>query len=76
MKEEELFQIITSDHKWYVGFCSKGYATQIQQRYEKGTLSQKSIDKMFDHFGYEKKQEVVWGKKAPVKQMVRKIIST
>ena len=52
MTKEEVFQEITSQHKWFIGFCSQGYATQLVQRFEDNRLSEKTIEKLFNHFGY------------------------
>lgn len=52
MTKEEVFKTITSQHKWYIGYCSQGYATQLIQRFEDGRLSEKTIEKIFNHFGY------------------------
>jgi hypothetical protein len=52
MTKEEVFKEITSKLKWHIGFCSQGYATQLVQRFEDNRLSEKTIEKLFTHFGY------------------------
>ena len=63
MSEKELFEHITSKLKWYIGYCSASNATQLKQRYKVGGVKPETIEKLFKHFGYEKKREAVWGKK-------------
>lgn len=62
MNKKEVFKEITSQHKWYVGYCSQGYATQLVQRFEDGRLSEKTIKKMFKHFGYYISTHTQWKK--------------
>lgn len=62
MTKEEVFKAITSQHKWYIGYCSQGYATQLIQRFEDGRLSEKTIEKMFNHFGYKITKDKEYGK--------------
>lgn len=62
MTKEEVFKEITSTHKWYIGYCPQGYATQLKQRFEDGRLSEKTIEKLFNHFGYSIIRDVEWGK--------------
>lgn len=62
MSQEEVFKEITSQHKFYVGYCSQGYATQLIQRFEDGRLSDKTIQKLFNHFGYVVSKPTEWVK--------------
>lgn len=62
MDKNEVFKEITKPLKWYIGYCSQGYATQLVQRFEDGRLSEKTIDKMFAHFGYITVKEKQWEK--------------
>lgn len=60
MNKDEVFKAITSEHKWYLGYCSQGYATQLIQRFEDGRLSDKTIEKLFNHFGYFVLRKTEW----------------
>lgn len=60
MTKEEVFKEITNPLKWYIGYCSQGYATQLIQRFNDGRLSEKTIEKLFNHFGYFVKREKQW----------------
>lgn len=62
MTQKEAFQEITGKLKWYVGYCTPGYATQLKQRYISGQLKQKTIDKILHDFGYKKHKEAEWTK--------------
>lgn len=52
MTKKEVLIKITSEHKWYVGHYSQGYASQLIQKFELGLLKQKTIDSLFNKFGY------------------------
>ena len=68
METKEIFNLITSIPKWYAGMASKtGFhnaqsANRIKARFNNGTLPEKSVEKIFNHFGYVKNQ-VTWIKK-------------
>ena len=52
MTKTEVFEKIISQHKWYVGVYSQGYASQLIQRFKSGLLKQKTVDLFFSNFGY------------------------
>lgn len=62
MNKEDVFKEITTPLKWWIGFCSQGYATQLVQRFEDNRLSEKTIEKMFTHFGYSVSTPKQWVK--------------
>lgn len=62
MNQQEAFNKITSEHKWYVGKFSQGYASQFIQRFNAGLLKQKTIDNFLEMFGYYKVKEAEWNK--------------
>jgi len=53
MTEQEVFNKIISQHKWYAGYCSKQHANNIKVRFLSGSLTAQSVKKLFDYFGYE-----------------------
>lgn len=57
MTEKEVFNKITSEHKWYIGYYSQGYASQLVARFKAGQLKQKTIDEFLQLFGYVKSAE-------------------
>lgn len=57
----ELFTKITSEPKWYAGFCSPQNATNIKRRFEAKTLEFGTLEKMFNYYGYY--LEASWIKK-------------
>lgn len=63
LTKEEVFSEITSPLKWYLGHYSQSYASQIVQRFEDGRLSEKTIDKLFNYFGYSVSTPKQWVKK-------------
>lgn len=63
MTEKEVFNKITSEHKWYVGFYSQGYASQFISRFKAGQLKQKTIDDFLRFFGYYKIEEAQYSQK-------------
>ena len=63
MNESEVFNEITSKLKWYVGYCSQSYATQLKQKFQDGRLREEAKNNLFNHFGYEIKTEAQWQKK-------------
>lgn len=62
MKQQEAFNKITREHKWYVGVYSQGYASQIIQRFNAGQLKQSTIEAFLNKFGYVKIQEATYKK--------------
>lgn len=63
MTEQEVFNKITSEHKWYVGYYSQGYASQLVARYKSNQLKQKTIDSFLETFGYVKSAEAQYEQK-------------
>lgn len=63
MTEKEVFNKITSEHKWYVGKFSQGYASQLVSRYNNGQLKQKTIDSFLKTFGYVKIKDAEYEQK-------------
>lgn len=69
METNEIFILITSEPKWYAGMLSKKSAfhnaqsaNRIKSRFKNGTLPEKTIEQIFNHFGYVK-NAVTWEKK-------------
>lgn len=62
MTETEVFNKITSEHKWYIGYYSQGYASQLISRYNSGQLKQSTIDNFLNLFGYVKVQDAQYEK--------------
>jgi len=69
METKEIFDIITSSPKWYAGMLAKNgkfhnpqSANRIKARFSNGTLPEKTIEEIFNHFGYFK-NKVTWEKK-------------
>lgn len=52
MVDKEVFEEITSKEKWYAGYISPQYATNIKRKFKSGTLSLVTMEKLFNHFGY------------------------
>lgn len=52
MTAKEVFKEITSEAKWYVNFTSPQNASNIKKRFEDGELSFKTLEEMFNYFGY------------------------
>lgn len=54
----EIFNLITSQPKWYAGirigngFMSAQAANRIKARFNNCTLSKRKIERIFNHFGY------------------------
>lgn len=48
----EVFKDITSQPKWYAGFCSAQNATNIKARFEAKTLEFGTLEKMFNYYGF------------------------
>lgn len=64
---DEIFKIITSKPKWYIGLPSRnGFhnaqsANRLKNRYKNNNLSEKSIENLFSYYGYSK-IETKWEK--------------
>ena len=52
MFDEEVFKEITSELKWYAGYTTPQNASNIKKRFNDGTLSFATMEKLFNHFGY------------------------
>lgn len=63
MTKKECIQEIISEHKFYVGKFSQGYASNFVQRFKAGQLKEKTINNFLAKFGYEKVKEEQWEKK-------------
>ena len=48
----ELFKKITSEPKWYAGYCSAQNATNIKRRFEAKQLTFDKLQHLFNHFGF------------------------
>ena len=59
-KRNQLFELITSQEKWFKGhdgapdYCDSNKAGVLKHRHKAGTLSQEAYDDLFFHFGYKK----------------------
>lgn len=62
MSTEELFIYLTSQLKWYMGYCRHNTASMIKKRFKDGTLSMKKMENVFNHFGYIKSIKEQWQK--------------
>jgi hypothetical protein len=66
MTDQEVFNKITSTPKWYAGYISPQYATNIKRKFKDGTLPFVTMEKLFNHFGYymnyswRRKQETIY----------------
>ena len=60
MTQEQVFRVITSELKWYIGFCSQPYASQLITRFNNGNLKQETIEKMFKFYGYVVNKPTTW----------------
>lgn len=63
MTEHEVFKEITSKEKWYAGYISPQYATNIKGKFNKGELSFKTLSRLFNHFGYYLIDKSPWEKR-------------
>jgi len=63
MTKDEVFKEITTPLKWYQGYCSQSYATQLKQKYKSGHIGEKAIERLFKHFGYTIKKQEEWERK-------------
>jgi hypothetical protein len=61
MTSKEVFEEITSKEKWYAGYISPQYATNIKAKFKSGKLAFKTLEKLFNHFGYYLNE--AWDKK-------------
>lgn len=57
MTSEEVFKTITSEPKWYAGYISPQYATNLKRKFKDGTLPIKTMERLFNHYGYSLKIE-------------------
>lgn len=48
----EVFNLITSEPKWYAGFTTPQNATNIKKRFVNKTLGFDVLEKMFNYYGY------------------------
>lgn len=60
MTTQEVFNKITSEHKWYSGYCTRQYAYILKKRFNSGGLTEDKITQMFEFFGYKK--DLTWAK--------------
>lgn len=52
--QSELFELLTSQPRWYEGYCDANNARQLRYAHRLGSLGQKTYDDIFFHFGYIK----------------------
>lgn len=62
MTKEDCVNEIVSEHKWYVGFCTQGYASQFVQRFKAGQLKDKTVNAFLEKFGYKLVKQEEWEK--------------
>lgn len=62
MTAHEVFDEITSKEKWYAGYISPQYATNIKRKFKNGELSFRTLEKVFNHFGYYLSDHSPWQK--------------
>lgn len=48
----EVFNLITSEPKWYAGFTTPQNASNIKRRFEAKELGFDVLEKMFNYYGY------------------------
>lgn len=63
MTKKDCIEEIISEHKFYVGVVSQGYASNFIQRFRAGQLKEKTINSFLEKFGYERVKEEQWEKK-------------
>lgn len=63
MTPEEAIKDIVKTPKYYIGVMSESKAYSFMHRYRKGKASKESINAFLAAFGYEIKQEELWGLK-------------
>jgi hypothetical protein len=63
MTAKEVFKEITSIPKWYAGYISAQYASNIKRQFVMGKLSDVTLNRLFDKFGYSQ-NEITWKKKS------------
>jgi hypothetical protein len=63
MTAKEVFKEITSVPKWYGGYISAQYASNIKRKFYKGELPFRTLAKLFNHFGYYLINDSPWQKK-------------
>jgi nitric oxide synthase oxygenase domain/subunit len=59
MNEEQVFEKITSEYKWYAPFMSAQTAGTYVRRFKAGTLKPSTLKRFFGLFGYQPKK-VEW----------------
>lgn len=59
MTTNELFNHITKEKGWHIGFCADSTANVWKHRHSKGKLTDDAYKRMFGHFGYRKTDEWV-----------------
>lgn len=62
MTKHEALHEIFSQHKFYVGYCSQAYGSQLKIQFETGRITKKATDKILKHFGYKLKNPEIWEK--------------
>lgn len=60
MTKKQAFEEITSEHKWYIGYCTQGYASLLVQRFNAGQLKEKTVNAFLTKFGYKLVKEQEW----------------
>ena len=63
MTKEQVFNEIISKKKWFKGYCTASYATEIKNKFRVDQLGEKAIERLFENFGYTIKTETQWEKK-------------
>lgn len=61
MNKDEVFEMITKEHKWYSGIFSVQSASRILRKHREGVY--KNYDWLFNKFGYKVNSEKTWVKK-------------
>ena len=62
MTAHEVFSEITSKPKWYAGYISAQYASNIKRKFYSGELPFKTLTKVFNQFGYYLNIDTPWQK--------------
>lgn len=52
MTATEVFELITNEPKWYVGYTTPQNASNIKKRFSSKELSFEILTEMFNHYGY------------------------
>jgi len=61
MNTEQIFKLITSEHKWYAPYMSAQAAFLFKRRFLNGELKESTIKRWFSKFGYYQ-NEITWTK--------------